>query len=161
MPRHGKGATVRSKKGLFALGAMTALPLAYLVGVTVFVAVDARTTPADLLARFGWPPLLLPNLAVFVLILGLMIGYVGDILRTPAIAEDNKPLWVAVLVVGHVFAMAAYWLLYMFLPWRAGQQLARRPAVAVIRRPVPMGPRRGRAPVRREATTLEAADREG
>lgn len=149
---------MRSRNGLFALGALTALPLAYLVAVMVFVAVDAGTTPADLLARFGWRPLLLPNIAVFLMIVGLMCWYVGDLLQTPAITEDRKPLWATVMVVGHVFAMAAYWLLYLYLPWRAECRAMVRAPVAPIRRPVPMTPSRA-SPARRRRV-LETADHE-
>ena len=152
---------MRSKKGMFVLGALTALPLAYLLAVTVFVAVDVGTTPATLLVRFGWPPLLLPNLAAFLLIIGLLVGYVGDLLRTPAIAEDRKPLWVTVMVVGHVFAMAVYWLLYMFLPWRAERRALHRPALAAIRRPVPMALPLAQPHPRRKAAALETANRDG
>lgn len=146
MPRYGKGATVRSRNGLFTLGALTALPLGYLLAITLFVALDAGTTPADLLARFGWRPLLLPNIVAFVMIVGLMCCYVGDLLRTPAIAEDRKPLWVAVMVVGHVFAMATYWLIYMYAPWQAERRALQRAPVPPIRRPVPMAPKRHRHP---------------
>jgi hypothetical protein len=151
---------VRSRNGLFALGALTAVPLAYLLAVTAFVAINAGTTPADLLARFGWRPLLLPNVAVFVMIVGLMCCYVADLLHTPAIAEDRKPLWVTVMVVGHVFAMATYWLLYMYVPWKAEQRLARRPNVVPIRRPVPMVPARVRMRPARQDKVLETADHE-
>jgi hypothetical protein len=133
---------VRSRTGLFTLCAITVLPLVYIVGLFVYVVAVQQLTPQALIGQFGWAPLLVPNLVAGLLIVGLLVAYLGELMRTPLVPEYRKPLWVVLMLVGHVFSMMAFWVLYIYLPWRAERAAAAsavvRAPVNAVRRPIPL-----------------------
>lgn len=93
------------------VGAMTLLPIAYMVFFIVTMVSATAATPDkpdnfELLFRL--------HLGTMFLMLLLMIFYIVYLFRTPRIPQDKKALWAVVLFMGNIIAMPVFWYLHVW-----------------------------------------------
>jgi hypothetical protein len=114
------------KTGAIVLGVLTAVPFAWigvaflgfvLLFLTAFRGAASHTHAP---APPGWFFILfVGELAIILLIFGLLVFYVIHLFRTTLVPSDKKALWAVVLLLGNLFAMPVYWFLYIWRPLRA------------------------------------------
>ncbi len=100
-----------SQPAKFIVGALTLLPIAYMVYFIVSMASSVGTRTGgpddfDLLFRL--------HLGTMLLTFSLMIFYIVYLFRTSRVPQDKKALWAVVLFMGNMFAMPVFWFLYIW-----------------------------------------------
>jgi hypothetical protein len=111
-----------SRAGKIALGAATVWPLLYMIifFVSVFALMFAFSAGEPAPADHVGPPvwffgLFALHFLTMLWVLGLTAFYIVNVFRNERVEKDKKALWAVVLFLGSIFAMPAYWYLYI---WR-------------------------------------------
>jgi hypothetical protein len=136
-----------SRKEIVSLGIATGFCLAWVLVLFGGLVATGDLSPHGLIAEFGQGPVLGACISVVVMVAGLLVAYLHALVYGTTVSEERKRLWAVLLVVAHVFAMAAFWALHMYLPYRreSAARAARRPLM-LRARPLPPAP-----PPRRKA----------
>lgn len=158
-----------SRKEIVSLGIATGFCLAWVLVLFGGLVATGDLSPHGLIAEFGQGPVLGACISVVVMVAGLLVAYLHALVYGTAVSEERKRLWAVLLVVAHVFAMAAFWTIHMYLPFRRenAARAARRPLM-LRARPLPPAPpprrtaRRGAidAPSVEAGATPEATNRD-
>lgn len=134
-----------SRKEIISLGIATGFCLAWVLVLFGGLVATGDMSPHGLVAEFGQGPVLGACISVVVMVAGLLVSYLHALVYGTAVSEERKRLWAVLLVVAHVFAMAAFWTMHMYLPFRreSAARAARRPLM-LSARPIPPRPPPGR-----------------
>jgi hypothetical protein len=157
-----------SRKEIISLGIATGFCLAWVLMLFGGLVAVGDRSPHGLIAEFGQGPVILTCVSVVIMLAGLLAAYLHALVHAAVVSDERKRLWAVLLVVAHVFAMAAFWTIHMYLPWRRenAARVARRPLMVRARplpaAPPPRAPRRGviTAPVDDGLAKAAAAARE-
>ena len=130
-----------SRKEIISLGIATGFCLAWVLVLFGGLVATGNLSPRGLVAEFGQGPVLGACISVVIMVAGLLVSYLHALVYGTAVSEERKRLWAVLLVVAHVFAMAAFWTMHMYLPFRRENAIraARRPLM-LSARPVPPRP---------------------
>lgn len=130
-----------SRKEIVSLGIATGFCLAWVLLLFGGLVATGDISPHGLVAEFGQGPVLGACISVVVMLAGLLVVYLHALVYGTAVSEERKRLWAVLLVVAHVFAMATFWTIHMYLPFRRenAARAARRP-LTLSARPLPPAP---------------------
>ncbi|MCL5093750.1 MAG: hypothetical protein M1355_01315 [Patescibacteria group bacterium] len=105
-----------SKPSKIFLGLATIWPVIYMfifmafIFSQIFIAQISGGEPALEIFFFIFILHFLTIIEIFV----LLIIYVRDVFKNPAIIQEKKTLWAVVLFLGNMIAMPVYWYLYIW-----------------------------------------------
>ncbi|RJQ54174.1 MAG: hypothetical protein C4521_04795 [Actinobacteria bacterium] len=118
-----------SRGKALALGAFTAWPVLYMILFMsgIFVSIVADLADAGPGGEFPYGLLIIFPLHLITMldIVALQVIYVLYLIKTDAVPQDKRALWVAVIALGGMLSMPVFWYLYV---WRRPDQGLPEPA---------------------------------